>query len=361
MAPSILAADFARLGEQVEEVMDAGARVIHVDVMDGHFVPPISIGALIVDALRDLVHDRGGVLDVHLMVERPERRIDEFAAAGADTLIVHWEATPHVHYALQAVRAAGLDAGLALNPATPADVVAGLTDEVDHVLCMTVNPGWGGQPYITSSTAKVARLRELLGPDTPIEVDGGIDAAAAEATREVGATLFVAGSSIFGSGDPAVAYTEIATAVGRRLGPAALELRVGPAQLATRDRAENRRIHGHMHVRVEDAAVGVAEGPALRSGEDDGSGPIRAHDAHPLRAVGGGRRVHVRVLQVDHDLGQAPVGGLHPDAVAAAPSSEPPPAAAITTSAHGDGEQHGQRDQPGAGGGLHAARMVSGG
>jgi ribulose-phosphate 3-epimerase len=213
VAPSILSADFARLGAQVETVMDAGARVIHVDVMDGHFVPPISIGALIVEALRDLVHAREGVLDVHLMVERPERRVEEFAAAGADTLIVHWEATPHVHYALQAVRAAGLDAALALNPATPPDVVAGLTDEIDHLLCMTVNPGWGGQPYITSSTAKVARLRELLGPDTPIEVDGGIDASTAEATREAGATLFVAGSSIFGSGDPAVAYTEIATAV----------------------------------------------------------------------------------------------------------------------------------------------------
>ena len=133
--------------------------------MDGHFVPPITIGALIVDALRDLVHERGGVLDVHLMIERPERRVEEFAAAGADTLIVHWEATPHVHYALQAVRAAGLDAGLALNPATPPEVVAGLTDEIDHVLCMTVNPGWGGQPYIASSTAKVARLRELLGPE----------------------------------------------------------------------------------------------------------------------------------------------------------------------------------------------------
>ena len=159
--------------------MDAGARVIHVDVMDGHFVPPISIGALIVEALRDLVHERGGVLDVHLMVERPERRVEEFAAAGADTRSCHWEATPHVHYALQAVRDAGLDAGLALNPATPPEVVAGLTDEIDHVLCMTVNPGWGGQPYIASSTAKVARLRELLGPEMPIEVDGGIDASTA--------------------------------------------------------------------------------------------------------------------------------------------------------------------------------------
>jgi ribulose-phosphate 3-epimerase len=214
VAPSILASDFARLGEQVEEVMDAGARVIHVDVMDGHFVPPITIGPLIVDALRDLVHDRGGVLDVHLMIERPERRVEEFAAAGADTLIVHWEATPHVHYALQAVRAAGLDAGLALNPATPADVVAGLVAEIDHLLCMTVNPGWGGQPFIESSTAKVARLRELLGPDIPIEVDGGIDAATGEATRQAGATLFVAGSSIFGSDDAVAAYREIATAVG---------------------------------------------------------------------------------------------------------------------------------------------------
>ena len=213
VAPSILAADFARLGDQVGAVMDAGARVIHVDVMDGHFVPPISIGALIVDALRELVHDLGGVLDVHLMVERPERRIEDFAKAGADTLIVHWEATPHVHYALQAVRAAGLDAGLALNPATPADVVAGLSDELDHVLCMTVNPGWGGQPYIESSTAKVARLRELLGPDVPIEVDGGIDAGTARRTRDAGATLFVAGSSIFGAADPAASYREIAAAV----------------------------------------------------------------------------------------------------------------------------------------------------
>ncbi len=214
VAPSILASDFAHLGDQVEAVMDAGARVIHVDVMDGHFVPPISIGALIVDALRDLVHDRGGALDVHLMVERPERRVEDFAAAGADSIIVHWEATPHVHYALQAVRDAGLHVGLALNPATPADVVAGVTDELDHVLCMTVNPGWGGQDYIASSTTKVSRLREVLGPDVPIEVDGGIDSETARLSRDAGATLFVAGSSIFGSDDPASAYTDIAAAAG---------------------------------------------------------------------------------------------------------------------------------------------------
>jgi ribulose-phosphate 3-epimerase len=214
VAPSILSADFARLGVGVEQLMDAGARVIHVDVMDGHFVPPITIGDLIVRALRDLVHERGGVLDVHLMVERPERRVDEFAAAGADTLIVHWEATPHVHYALKAVRDAGLHPALAINPATPPEVVSGLAGMFDHLLCMTVNPGWGGQPYIESSTAKVARLRELLGPELPIEVDGGIDAGTARACAAAGATLFVAGSSIFGAADPAAAYAELAAAAG---------------------------------------------------------------------------------------------------------------------------------------------------
>jgi ribulose-phosphate 3-epimerase len=173
--PSILAADFARLGAQVEEVLDAGARVIHVDVMDGHFVPPITIGALIVDSLRELVHGRDAALDVHLMVERPERRLEAFVEAGADSIAVHWEATPHVHYALKAIREAGLAAGLAINPATPPEVTDGVSDELDHVLCMTVNPGWGGQTYIETSTAKIARLRELLGPDVPIEVDGGID------------------------------------------------------------------------------------------------------------------------------------------------------------------------------------------
>ena len=214
VAPSILASDFARLGAQVELVMDAGARVIHVDVMDGHFVPPISIGALIVDALRDLVHEREGMLDVHLMVERPEERVAEFIAAGADSVAVHWEATPHVHYALKAVRAEGKHAGLAINPGTAPEAVLPLAEMLDHVLCMTVNPGWGGQPYIDTSTAKVARLRELLGPGVPIEVDGGIDAATAAAASAAGATLFVAGSSIFGAEDPAAAYREIAAAGG---------------------------------------------------------------------------------------------------------------------------------------------------
>jgi ribulose-phosphate 3-epimerase len=212
VAPSILAADFSRLGEQVVAVMDAGARVIHVDVMDGHFVPPISIGDLIVKALRDQVHEAGGLLDVHLMVDRPERRIEAFAAAGADSIAVHWEATPNIHYALKAIDDIGLHAGLAINPGTPPESVVGLADMYDHLLCMTVNPGWGGQPYIETSTTKVARLRELLPEGMPIQVDGGIDAETAGPVSEAGATLFVAGSSIFGEPDPAAAYREIAAA-----------------------------------------------------------------------------------------------------------------------------------------------------
>src|SRR5215212_2744797 len=175
VAPSILSADFARLGEQVAAVMDAGARVIHVDVMDGHFVPPITIGPLIVDALAGQVHGAGGVLDVHLMIERPERQIQAFADAGADAITVHFEATPHVNYALRAVRDAGCRAGLALNPGTPAAAVVEVAEEVDHVLCMTVNPGWGGQSFIEASIAKLERLRQLLPANVAIEVDGGVD------------------------------------------------------------------------------------------------------------------------------------------------------------------------------------------
>jgi ribulose-phosphate 3-epimerase len=214
VAPSILASDFARLGEQVDEVMDAGARVIHVDVMDGHFVPPISIGALIVSALRERVHDAGGVLDVHLMVARPERHISEFAGAGANSIAVHFEATPHVHYALMAVREAGCRAGLAINPATAPESITALSGAYDHLLCMTVNPGWGGQAYIESSTQKLRRLREVIPEGTPIEVDGGIDAETAAVAAQAGATLFVAGSSIFGAPDPGDAYRQIAAAAG---------------------------------------------------------------------------------------------------------------------------------------------------
>jgi ribulose-phosphate 3-epimerase len=212
--PSILAADYSRLGEQLQTVMDAGARAVHVDVMDGHFVPPITIGPVIVESIREQVHAAGGMLDCHLMVERPELQIDQFAAAGADSITIQAEATPNVHYALKQVRDAGCLAGLAINPGTPVEAVTEVVDLLDLVLCMTVNPGWGGQAFIETSADKVSRLRDLVGPDMPIQVDGGIGAVTAAAVRNAGATLFVAGSAIFHAPDPAQAYRAIAEAAG---------------------------------------------------------------------------------------------------------------------------------------------------
>ena len=212
VAPSILAADFARLGAQVADVLEAGARTIHVDVMDGHFVPPISMGPLVVDALAQQIHDAGAIVDVHLMVERPERYVADFASAGADNITIHVEATPHVHYALQAVREAGCTAGLALCPATPVAAASEVLADLDLILCMTVNPGWGGQEFIPASIDKIERLRALLGPGPGLEVDGGIDVETAGPCAAAGATAFVAGTALFGAPDPAQAYRDIAAA-----------------------------------------------------------------------------------------------------------------------------------------------------
>jgi ribulose-phosphate 3-epimerase len=208
IAPSILAADFGRLREQVREVLDAGATVIHVDVMDGHFVPPITMGPIAVEALRDM----GAHLDVHLMIERPERHVADFASAGASTITIHAEATPHVDYTLEAIRAAGCRAGLAVCPSTPLAVFGETAP--DMALCMTVNPGWGGQRFIPRSLDRIRRLRALIGEDADLEVDGGIDRSTAGPCAEAGATLFVAGTAVFGAADPAGAYAELASAVG---------------------------------------------------------------------------------------------------------------------------------------------------
>jgi ribulose-phosphate 3-epimerase len=213
IAPSILAADFGRLSEQVQTVLDAGAPVIHVDVMDGHFVPPITMGPLAVTAIKQQVEKAGAKIDVHLMIERPEHQIEAFAEAGADSITIHAEATPHLHYTLQAIKDAGCLSGLALNPGTPAEAVGEL--EPDMVLCMTVNPGWGGQRFLEHSLGKLERLRALIGPDTALEVDGGIDAATAAKCATAGATVFVAGTAVFGADDPTAALKAIQTAVGR--------------------------------------------------------------------------------------------------------------------------------------------------
>ncbi|MBM7552807.1 ribulose-phosphate 3-epimerase [Thalassobacillus pellis] len=209
IAPSILSADFSRLGEEINDVVKGGADYIHVDVMDGHFVPNITIGPLIVDAIRPFTDLP---LDVHLMIENPDQYIEAFAKAGADYLSVHQEACPHLHRTIQLIKSHGVKAGVVLNPATPAEAVKPILPDVDLVLVMTVNPGFGGQSFINSTVPKIRQLADWkneMGLSYEIEVDGGVNEETAVICKEAGADVLVAGSAVFKKDDRKQAISQI--------------------------------------------------------------------------------------------------------------------------------------------------------
>lgn len=203
LLPSILSADFSRLGEQISAVMDAGVRGIHFDVMDGHFVPNLTIGPVVLESVAPIVHSRGGFFSVHLMIEKPERYAEAFVKAGADAVSLHVEACPRPQNVLMMIKSLGAGAGIAINPDTGLSQVAELLALVDFVVVMTVNPGFGGQSFISSALDKVPELRKKLPSGTAIEIDGGINRGNIRQVVEAGANWVVAGSAVFKAADPA--------------------------------------------------------------------------------------------------------------------------------------------------------------
>lgn len=209
IAPSILSANFAKLGEEITDVERGGADYIHVDVMDGHFVPNITIGPLIVQAIRPITKLP---LDVHLMIENPDQYIEAFAKAGADYITVHVEACPHLHRTIQLIKSFGVKAGVVLNPATPVVTIQHIIEDVDMVLLMTVNPGFGGQKFISSVLPKIAEVKQLsnqFNPHLEIEIDGGVNEETAKLCIEQGANVLVAGSAVYNQADRAEAIRKI--------------------------------------------------------------------------------------------------------------------------------------------------------
>jgi ribulose-phosphate 3-epimerase len=211
--PSLYAADLARLGEQIDILLDAGCRVFHFDVGDGHFVEPITIGPVVLRSIAPRVHERGGVLDCHLMVDNPTRHFPQIAAAGGDSATFHYEAVDDVLATIAVAREHGLQAGVAFNPESEPEDVARVAGDADLVLCMSIHPGYSGQSFMPEAVDRIARLRAALPADMPIQVDGGIDEDTLARARRAGASLFVAGSAIFGSDDPHAAYRRLAQAV----------------------------------------------------------------------------------------------------------------------------------------------------
>jgi len=211
--PSIYAADFARLGEQVDTLLDAGARVFHFDVGDGHFIEPITIGPVVLESIAGRIHDRGGAIDCHLMVDNPERHIPQIARAGGDSVTFHVEVVADPAATIAIAREHALGVGVAFNPQTAVERGAAAAEGADICLCMSINPGYSGQSFMPEALPRIRELRSLLPPQVHVQVDGGVDAENAAAIREAGASLLVAGSAIFGQEDLPRAYRRLVQAL----------------------------------------------------------------------------------------------------------------------------------------------------